>query len=85
MVKNLPANAGDAGDTDWGDPWEEEMATHSGILAWRIAWTEEPGRLQSRGLRSVGHDCALTHAHSTDTAALRTGQLRKGTPEQGPD
>ena len=30
-------------------PLEEEMATHSSILAWRIAWTEEPGRLQSKG------------------------------------
>ena len=31
------------------DPWEKEMATHSNILAWRIPWTEEPGRLQSIG------------------------------------
>ena len=31
------------------DPLEKEMATHSGILAWRIWWTEEPGRLQSMG------------------------------------
>ena len=31
----------------WEDPLEEEMATHSGILAWRIPWTKEPGRLQS--------------------------------------
>ena len=30
---------------DWEDPLEEEMATHSSILAWRIPWTEEPGRL----------------------------------------
>ena len=34
------------------DPLEKGMATHSGILAWRIAWTEEPGRLQSRKLQS---------------------------------
>ena len=33
----------------WEDPLEEEMATHSSILAWRIPWTEEPGRLQSIG------------------------------------
>ena len=32
------------------------MATHSGILAWKIPWTEEPGRLQSMGLQRVGHD-----------------------------
>ena len=34
------------------DPLEEKMATHAGILAWRIPWTEEPGRLQSEGLQS---------------------------------
>ena len=33
------------------EPLEEEMATHSSILAWRIPWTEEPGRLQSMGLK----------------------------------
>ena len=36
----------------WEDPLEEGMATHSSILAWRIAWTEEPGRLQSMGSQS---------------------------------
>ena len=36
------------------DPLEEEMATHSSILAWRIPWTEKPGGLQSVGLRGVG-------------------------------
>ena len=35
---------------------EKEMATPSHILAWRISWTEEPGRLQSTGLQRVGHD-----------------------------
>ena len=38
------------------DPLEEEMATHSAILSWRIPWTEKPGGLQSMGLQSVGHD-----------------------------
>ena len=44
------------------DPWvgktplEKEMATLSSILAWRIPWTEEPGRLQSMGSQRVGHD-----------------------------
>ena len=38
------------------DPLEEEMATHSSILAWRIPWTEEPGGLQSTGSQRVGHD-----------------------------
>ena len=35
---------------------EKEMATHSSVLAWKIPWTEEPGRLQSMGLHRVGHD-----------------------------
>ena len=39
-----------------GDPMEEEMATHSNILAWRIPWTEEPGGLQSKGSPRVRHD-----------------------------
>ena len=38
------------------DPLEKEMATHSNILAWRIPWTGEPGRLQSMGSQRVGHD-----------------------------
>ena len=37
-------------------PLEKEMATHSSILAWRIPWKEEPGRLQSTGSQRVGHD-----------------------------
>ena len=42
----------------WEDPLEKEMATHSSIFAWRIPWTEEPGRLQSTGWQRVGHDWA---------------------------
>ena len=38
------------------DPLEKEMATHSSTLAWKSLWTEEPGRLQSTGSQSVGHD-----------------------------
>ena len=37
----------------WKDPLEEEMATHSSILAWRFPWTEEPGELQSMGLQEL--------------------------------
>ena len=40
----------------WEDPLEKEMATHSSTLAWKILWTEEPGRLHSMGLQRVGHD-----------------------------
>ena len=57
MVKNPPANAGlwvhSLGQEDL---LEEEMATHSSILTWKIPWTGEPGRLQSMGSRRVGHD-----------------------------
>ena len=63
MVKNLPTM-----QETWvwslgrEDPLEKEMATHSSIFAWRIPWTEEPGRLQSTGSH-VGHDSA-THIHT---------------------
>ena len=60
VVKNPAANAGDLGDVGsipgWDDPLEEGMATHSSILAWKIPWTEEAGRLQSMGLQRVRHD-----------------------------
>ena len=41
---------------DQKDPLEEEMATHSSILVWRIPWTAQPGELQSMGSQRVGHD-----------------------------
>ena len=40
----------------WEDPPEKEMATHSSTLAWKIPWTEEPSRLQSKGSQRVRHD-----------------------------
>ena len=46
------------------DPLEEGMVTHSGILAWRIPWTEEPGRLQSIGSQRVGHDWSNLARHN---------------------
>ena len=53
-------SACNVGDWVWSlgqeDPLEKEMATHSSILAWRIPWTEEPGKLQSMGLQRVRHD-----------------------------
>ena len=45
------------------DPLEDNMATQSSILAWRIPWTEEPGRLQSTRLQRVRHDWATKHTH----------------------
>ena len=44
------------------DPLEEGMATHSSILAWKIPWIQEPGRLQSMGLRRVRHELSM-HTH----------------------
>ena len=41
---------------DQKDPLEEEVSTYSSILAWRIPWREEPGWLQSKGSKRVGHD-----------------------------
>ena len=56
-VKNLLAMREKQGQSlGWEDPLEEEMATHSSILAWRIPWTEEPGRPQSMGSQRVGPD-----------------------------
>ena len=50
---------------DWDDPLEKGMATHSSILAWRIPWTEEPGRIHSRGSQRVEHSCGTnTHTHT---------------------
>ena len=57
VVKNLPADAGDV-DSILGqkDTLEEEIATYSNILAWRIPWTEEPGGLLSMWLQRVRHN-----------------------------
>jgi len=60
VVKNLPATQ-ELQETQvlslgQEDPLEEGMATHSSILAWRIPWTEDPGRLQSMGSQRVRHD-----------------------------
>ena len=57
MVKNLPAmQETQVQSLGWEDTLEKRMATHSSILAWRIPRTEEPGGLQSVGLRRVGQD-----------------------------
>ena len=57
MVKNLPpVQDTQVQSLDREDPLEEEMTTHSSILAWRVSRTEEPGGLQSVGSQRVGHD-----------------------------
>ena len=67
VVKNLPVSIEDVKrrvrSLVWEDPLEKEMATHSSILAWRIAWTEEPGGLQSLGLQTADMTEATYIAH----------------------
>ena len=54
------------------DHLEEGMTAHSSIPVWRIQWTEEPGGLQSIGLRRIGHDCNdLAHTHRRWVRAQR--------------
>ena len=53
----------------WEDPLEKEMATHSGILAWKIPWTEKHGGLQSTGSQRVGHDL-VTRKQKEQTSYL---------------
>ena len=56
-VKNLPAmQETQARSLDREDPLKENLATHSSVLAWRVPWTEEPGRLQALGLQRGGYD-----------------------------
>ena len=69
-VKNLPAVWEIwVWSLDWDDPLEEDMATHSNILAWRIPWTEEPGGLQSMGSQRVRHDWVTKHS-TRDTGSI---------------
>ena len=57
MVKNPPAMRETwVQSLGWEDPLEKRTATHFTILAWKIPWTEEPGRLQFKGLQRVGYD-----------------------------
>ena len=64
-VKNLPVmQETQFQSLCWEDPLEKGMAIHSSILAWRIPWTEGPGRLQSMGLRRVRHNWATKFIHS---------------------
>jgi len=60
VTKDMPANAGDVSDVGlilgWEDPLQEDIATHSSILAWKIPWTEESGGLQSVVSQRVEHE-----------------------------
>ena len=66
IVKNLPCGIRSLGRED---PLEKEMAIHSNILAWRIPWTKEPGKLQSAGWQRVRHDW-VTNSATTCTVHI---------------
>ena len=70
-------SAGDQGPVpDQEDSLEKETATHSSILAWRIPWTEEPGRLQSMGSQRVGQDWATFTSLSLVRTSSRALTMR---------
>ena len=62
----------------WEDTLQEEMATCSSILAWKIPWTEEPGGLQSKGAQRVRHDGAHTWLEGVERGRWVKGQQRQG-------
>ena len=69
MVKRLPLmQETQVQSLGWEDLLEKEMPSHSSILAWKIPWMEEPGRLQSTGSQRVGHDWATSHTQGQRTA-----------------
>ena len=77
MVKNLPAMPETwVLSQGWEDPLKKGMATHSSILAWRILWTEEPGRLQSMGSQRVRHDWA-SFIHFTSLHFMMAKSIKK--------
>ena len=82
VVKNPPANGGGRREVVWSlgweDPWEEDMATHSSIFAWRIPQTEEPGGLYLIGLQRVGLNWSdLAHMHIQWKAVKQFKNMRQ--------
>ena len=83
MVKCLPAmQETQVWCLGWEDPLEKEMVTHSSILAWKIPWTEEPGRLQSMASQRVGHDWGTSQfkIHKNGTGNEDNGDLLQKVP-----
>ena len=73
LVKNLPTvQETQVRFLGWEDPLEKEMATHSSKLAWRIPWTEYPGRLQFTGSQRVRHDCVNNFHFFSDKISTLT-------------
>ena len=67
MIKRLPTMWESRVQFLGREDLEKEMATHSSILAWKIPWTEKPGRLQSMGLKRVGHPGSSDGKESAST------------------
>ena len=82
LVKNPPASAGDkqVRSLDQEDHLEKEIATCSSILAWKIPWTEECGRLQSMGSQRVRHDWATEHACFIEVESVVKNIFHPGLP-----
>ena len=72
LIKHLPAML-EAWvlSLDWEDPLEKEMATHSGILAWEISWTQEPGGLQSMDSQESDMTERQNHHHTPGGKKLK--------------
>ena len=80
MVKNLPTmQKTQVRSLSGKDPLEKGMATRSSILAWRIPWTEEPGRLQSLASQRVRHNW-VTNTHTTNVQTFKTSQIQHTCP-----
>ena len=78
MVKNPPAKQEmQVWSLGQEDPLEKEMATHSRTLAWKIPWTEDPGRLQSMGSQRVGHDSATSFSLLLWQKHVKTSRQRE--------
>ena len=76
MVKNPPAMRKTwVRSLDWKDPLKEDIATHFGILAWRILWTEEPGGLQSMGSQRVRQTEQLSTAHGLEKSSFKLSKI----------
>ena len=70
-IKNLPAmQEMFVRSLGWEVPLEKGMATHSSILPWKIPWTEEPGRLQSKGSQRVGHGSVTKASKSKNIGTI---------------
>ena len=91
-VKNLPAvQETQVRSLDQEDPLEKGLATHTSVLAWRIPWTEEPGRLQSMGpqeldtteqlIHTFGDDYECLHLTEEDTEARRGALQASASPQ----